>query len=112
MEEANRRASEAAFRANNQPGAEVDTLDLHGLYVKEAEKVWHMPSCTTPKSASTSSHTCSVTNCTKVCNQGAHTAHVLQVTSQRIDKAIADRRAHLVVIVGQGRAQLCMAPQT
>ena len=37
-------------------------------------------------------------------------ALMLQVTSQRIDKAIAGRKAHLVVIVGQGRAQLQRTP--
>ena len=38
MEEANRKASSAAFRANNQPSEDVDVMDLHGLYVKEAEQ--------------------------------------------------------------------------
>ena len=39
MEEANRKASVAVFRVNNQPSEDVDVMDLHGLYVKEAEKV-------------------------------------------------------------------------
>ena len=38
MEEANRKASEAVFQANNL-SSEADVIDLHGLYVKEAEKV-------------------------------------------------------------------------
>ena len=38
MEECNRKASAAAFRANNQPGEDTDVMDLHGLYVKEAEQ--------------------------------------------------------------------------
>ncbi|MCJ1430420.1 hypothetical protein MMC29_008338, partial [Sticta canariensis] len=36
MEEANRRASEASFACNNA-SAEADFIDLHGLYVREAE---------------------------------------------------------------------------
>ncbi|MCJ1471316.1 hypothetical protein MMC07_009964 [Pseudocyphellaria aurata] len=38
MEEANRRASEASFAANNA-NVEADFIDLHGLYVREAEVV-------------------------------------------------------------------------
>ena len=38
MEDANRKASDAAFRSNNA-GAEADFIDLHGLYVREAEAV-------------------------------------------------------------------------
>ena len=38
MEEANRKASEAAFKLNNV-SAEENVIDLHGLYVSEAERV-------------------------------------------------------------------------
>ena len=38
MEEANAKASAAVYQANNM-SSEVDVIDLHGLYVKEAEKV-------------------------------------------------------------------------
>ena len=38
MEEANRKASEAAFKQHNA-SSEPDFIDLHGLYVREAEAV-------------------------------------------------------------------------
>lgn len=38
MEEANRKVSEASFAANNA-SVEADFIDLHGLYVREAEVV-------------------------------------------------------------------------
>lgn len=40
MEEYNQQASNYIFRANNSPGrVEGDCIDLHGLYVEEAERV-------------------------------------------------------------------------
>jgi DNA-nicking Smr family endonuclease len=40
MEEYNRQASEFIFRENNAPDrVPPDTIDLHGLYVEEAEDV-------------------------------------------------------------------------
>ena len=84
MEEANRKASEAVFQANNL-SSEADVVDLHGLYVKEAEKVraWQtwLQGCP--------------------CYPSLTGACRVQVTSARIDQAIAGRRMHLVVIVGQ-----------
>lgn len=45
MEEANRKASEASFAANNA-SVEADFIDLHGLYVREAEVVGVSPRTT------------------------------------------------------------------
>ena len=94
MEEANCKASEAVFQANNL-SSDADVIDLHGLYVKEAEKVqasqaWlqgdpHCPSLTGTRR--------------------------VQVTSARIDQAIAGRRMHLVVIVGQVSFELTRVSQ-
>ncbi|KAL1953444.1 hypothetical protein VTO42DRAFT_2822 [Malbranchea cinnamomea] len=40
MEEYNKQASELIFRENNAPGrVPADTIDLHGLYVEEAEDI-------------------------------------------------------------------------
>lgn len=40
MDDYNRQASEFIFRANNAPGeVDEDAIDLHGLYVEEAERI-------------------------------------------------------------------------
>lgn len=40
MDDYNRQASDYIFRANNAPGrVEEDSIDLHGLYVEEAERI-------------------------------------------------------------------------
>ncbi|KAF7562675.1 hypothetical protein G7046_g1435 [Stylonectria norvegica] len=40
MDDYNRQACEYIFRANNAPGrVEADSIDLHGLYVEEAERI-------------------------------------------------------------------------
>lgn len=43
MDEYNRQASEFIFRENNAPGrVEADQIDLHGLFVEEAERILEM----------------------------------------------------------------------
>ena len=88
MDEANRKASVAAFTHNNA-AVEADFIDLHGLYVREAEAVRQSSICLCfaafYASNPVSGHL--ITSGPLVC---------FQVTEKRIAQARKQKRPHLV----------------